>query len=149
MFENCCEFEDNRAYIVCEENRAKITFHNTAGETVAKIKIDGCIITGGAVKRCDYLLLCTKIKKAIFVELKGAKVMTAIEQLSATLDNKMIKKPLAQYEKRAYAVVTGNPIPLSKIQNIQAGFNKRYHQCTLRVIRSSHTCDLISGKPIT
>jgi hypothetical protein len=148
MFEKCREFEDDRAYIVCEEKRTKITFHNSTGETVAKIRIDGCVITDNAVKKCDYLLLCAKIKKAVFVELKGNKVATAIEQLSATLDNKIIKEPLAQYEKRAYAVVTGNPIPLSKIQNIQAGFNKRHHQCALRVVRSSHACDFISGKPI-
>jgi hypothetical protein len=149
MFENCREFEDERTLIVCEEKQTKIIFRNDNKETVAKIRIDGCVITGSAVKKCDYLLLCTKIKKAIFVELKGNKVMTAIEQLSATLDNKIIKEPLVQYKKRAYAVVTGNPIPLSKIQNIQAGFNKRHHQCMLRVVRSFHTCDIISGKPIT
>jgi hypothetical protein len=149
MFENCREFEDNRAYIVCEENRTKITFHNTAGETVAKIRIDGCVITGSAVKKCDYLLLCAEIKKAIFVELKGNKVEAAIKQLSATLDNKIIKEPLAQYEKRAYAVVTGNPIPLSKIQNIQDKFNKQHNNCELRVVKSSHAYSLLSGKPIT
>jgi hypothetical protein len=143
MFEKCCEFEDNRAYIVCEENQTKITFHNTARETVKKIRIDGCVIEDNTVKKCDYLLLCAGIKKAIFVELKGNKVMTAIEQLAATLDNEAIKEPLVKYEKRLYAVVTGNPIPLSKIQNIQAGFNKRHHQCTLRVVRSPHTCNLL------
>jgi hypothetical protein len=99
MFENCREFEDNRAYIVCEENRTKITFHNADGKTVAKIRIDGCVITGSAVKKCDYLLLCTKIKTAIFVELKGNKVMTAIEQLSATLDNKIIQNRLRSMKK--------------------------------------------------
>jgi hypothetical protein len=149
MFEKCREFVDNRVYIVCEENRTKITFRNSARETVAKIRIDGCVITDNAAKKCDYLLLCAGIRKAVFVELKGNKVIMAIEQLSATLDNEIIKEPLVQYEKSAYAVVTGNPIPLSKIQNIQAGFYKRHHQCILRVVRAFHTCDLISGKPIT
>jgi hypothetical protein len=61
MFENCCEFEDERPLIVCEEKQTKITFRNSTGETIAKIRIDGCVI------KCDYLLLCTKIKKTVFV----------------------------------------------------------------------------------
>jgi hypothetical protein len=44
MFENCREFEDRRMYIVCEERRSKITFHNSTGKTVAKIIIDGCVL---------------------------------------------------------------------------------------------------------
>jgi hypothetical protein len=143
MFDKCHEPEDKRTYIVCEEKQTKITFHNTSGVTVAKIKIDGCVITDNAVKKCDYLLLCAEIKKAIFVELKGNKVATAIEQLSATLDNKIIKEPLAQYEKRAYAVVTGNPVN-SRFQNAQARFKNKHKGCTLKVVKSPHACDLIS-----
>jgi hypothetical protein len=146
VFESCREFDDKRKLIVCEEKRTKITFHNSTNETVAKIRIDGCVITDKAVKKCDYLLLCTEIKQAVFVELKGNKVATAIEQLSATLDNKIIKEPLAQYEKRAYAVVTSNPILPNKIQIIQAGFNKKHKGCRMRVVESSRTYDLLSGK---
>jgi hypothetical protein len=149
MFEKCREFEDKRTLIVCEEKQTKITFHNANKETVAKIKIDGCVITDNAVKKCDYILLCAEIKKAIFVELKGNKLMAAIEQLSATLDNETVKTPLEHYEKRAYAVVTGNPIHLSKIQTIQAGFNKKHKGCAFRVVKSSHTYDLLSGGSIT
>jgi hypothetical protein len=123
----------------------KLTFHNTSGVTVAKIRIDGCIITDNAVKKCDYLLLCAEIKKAIFVELKGNKVTTAIEQLSATLDNEIIKTPLEHYEKRSYAVATGNPV-YSRFQNVQDRFNKKHKGCMLRVVASPHTCDLLSGK---
>jgi hypothetical protein len=143
MYDKCREFEDQRTLIVCEENKTKITFRNTSRVTVAKIRIDGCIITNNAVKKCDYLLLCAEIKKAIFVELKGNKVATAIEQLSATLDNKIIKEPLAQYEKRAYAVATKIP---ALFQNEQTRFNSNHKGCTLRVVTSPHTCDLLSGK---
>jgi hypothetical protein len=146
MFDDCLVFEDKRTLNVCEEKRTKITFYNATGEMVAKIRVDGCVIADNTVKKCDYFLLCATIKKAILVELKGKEVVTAIEQLSATLDNEKLKIPLKHYEKRAYAVITGNPIPLSKIQNIQAGFNKRHHQCTLRVVKSSNTYDLLSGK---
>jgi hypothetical protein len=87
-------------------------------------------------------------KKAILVELKGNKVKTAIEQLSATLDNETLKTPLARYKKRAYAVVTGNPI-LSRFQNAQDRFTRKHKGCMLRVVKSSHTYDLLSGSSIT
>jgi hypothetical protein len=145
MFESCREFEEKRKLIVCEEKQTKITFSNGSGETVAKIKIDGCVITDKAVKKCDYLLLCTEREKAVFVELKGNKVATAIEQLSATLDNETIKTPLARYVKRAYAVVTKNVVSQTRIQNIQNKFNKNHKGCTLRVVESAHTYDLMTG----
>jgi hypothetical protein len=147
MFESCREFEDNRSLIVCAENRTKITFHNMTGETVEKIRIDGCVIIGKDVKKCDCLLLCAGIKKAVLVELKGNKVMTAIEQLSATLDNKIIKIPLVQYEKAAYAVVTRISIPSTMIQNEQVKFNKKQN-CVLRIVETAHVYNLINGKPI-
>jgi archaellin len=147
MFESCREFEDKRAYIVCEERRSKITFHNAAKTTAAKIRIDGCVIKDTNVKKCDYLLLCVEIKRAVFIELKGNKVMTAIEQLAATLENETVKKPLVPYEKRAYAVVTQNSIPNTAIQNAQVRFNK--WNCALRIVKSPYTCDLASGKSIT
>jgi hypothetical protein len=147
MFKECCEFKDERTRIVCEEKRTKITFLNATGETVAKIRIDGCVIPDNMVKKCDYLLLCAEIRKAIFVELKGNKVETAIEQLLATLDNETVKKPLEHYEKRAYAVVTVFPKSNTGIQNAQHRFARK--GCRLKVVKSSHTYDLLSGSSIT
>jgi hypothetical protein len=97
---NAANLKTKRKLIVCEEKRSKITFHNVTGETVAKIRVDGCVIPDNTVKKCDCLLLYAALKKAVLVELKGREVETAIEQLSATLDNEIIKIPLAQYEKR-------------------------------------------------
>jgi hypothetical protein len=91
--------------------------------------------------------LCNEIKKAVFIELKGNKVMTAIKQLAATLENETIKKPLLPYEKRAYTVVTQNSIPNTTIQNAQVSFNK--WNCVLRIVKSPYTCDIASGKSIT
>jgi hypothetical protein len=147
IFEECCEYEGKKTCIVCEEKRTKITFHNATKETVAKIRIDGCVIPDNTVKKCDYLLLCTAIEKAIFVELKGNKVETAIEQLSATLDNETIKIPLEHYEKRAYAVATVFPKSNTGIQNAQDRFARK--GCRLKVVKSSRTYDLSSGNSIT
>jgi hypothetical protein len=57
--------------------------------------------------------------------------MTAIEQLSAILDNETIKTSLEEYIKKAYAVVTKNSIPSTRIQNEKVRFNKR--NCVLGV----------------
>jgi hypothetical protein len=149
MFEKYCDFEDKRTLIVCEEKRTKITFHNATGKKVAKIRVDGGLIADETVKKCDYLLLCTEIKKAILVELKGTDVMTAIKQLSTTLDNETIKNPLEHYEKRAYAVVTVFPRSNTGIQNAQDKFRKNHKECSLRVVKSSNTYDLLSGSAIT
>jgi hypothetical protein len=141
VFKKCCDFTGKKKLIVCEENRSIITFHNITEETVAKIRVDGCVIPDKTVKKCDYLLLCEVLEKAVLVELKGNKVGTAIEQLSATLDNETVKTPLENYEKKAYAVVTGNPV-LARFQKAQAEFSKRHKKCVLRVVRTPHTCDL-------
>jgi hypothetical protein len=146
MFDDCCEFEDERTRIVCEEKRTKITFHNATKETVAKIRVDACVIPDNTVKKCDYLLLCTEKKKAVFVELKGNKVETAIEQLSATLDNETIKKPLEYYEKKAYAVVTVFPKSNTRTQTMQDKFRKNHKECSLKLAKSSQTYDLLSDK---
>jgi hypothetical protein len=114
---------------------------------VEKIRVDGCVISDNTVKKCDCLLLCAKIEKAVLVELKGNKVETAIEQLSATLDNEIIKTALAHYEKKAYAVVTGNPVS-SRFQNAQTIFSQKHKGCTLKVVRSPHACEPLSGRPV-
>jgi hypothetical protein len=150
MFKNCRDFEDKRVLIVCEENGIKITFHNSTRETVAKIRIDGCVITGNAVKKCDYLLLCANKRTAVFVELKGNKVMTAIEQLSATFDNTAIKTAIEGYTKNAYAVVArGALVPrlTTMIQNEKTRFRSR-KDCRLEVVTSPANRDLITGKAL-
>ncbi|MDR2633266.1 MAG: hypothetical protein LBC51_06540 [Treponema sp.] len=112
---------------------------------VAKIRIDGCVIPDNTVKTYDYLLLCTAIKKAVFIELKGNKVKTAIEQLPATLDNEKVKKPLEHYKIKAYAVVTIFPKSNTGTQTMQDKFRERHKEYPLMVVNSSHTCDLLSG----
>jgi hypothetical protein len=147
-FEKGHDFEDDRTLIVCKERQSIITFHNITKETVEKIRVDGRLISDNTVKKCDYLLLCAKIKKAILVELKGNKVKAAIEQLSATLNNETIKTPLTQYKKKAYAVVAGDPL-LARYQKVQDQFSKRHGGCTLKVVRSPYACELLSGRPVT
>jgi hypothetical protein len=86
-------FKESRPEIVCRENKTEITFHNALPPLpVERIKIDGCRIKDTRVKKCDYLLLyCHTEQNAVFVELKGNKVATAIEQLSAAFDHGQIQ----------------------------------------------------------
>jgi hypothetical protein len=155
MFENFPGIEnhkikDNRSKIVCKENKTEITFHNPMGKTVEKIKIDGGVITDNTIKKCDYLVSCLDIKIAILVELKGNKVTDAIEQLSATLDNTIIKAAINGYTKYAYAVVAhGSLVPKinTKIQNDKARFGNQ-KQCRLEVVTSPANRNLITGNAL-
>jgi hypothetical protein len=143
------KIKDNRSKIVCKENKTEITFHNPMGKTVEKIKIDGGVIKDATVKKCDYLVSCLDIKIpiAILVELKGNKVRTAIEQLSATLDNTIIKTAINGYTKYAYAVVAhGSLVPKvnTKIQDAKDHFKEK--KCRLEVVTSPANSNIINEK---
>jgi hypothetical protein len=144
------KIKDNLSKIVCEEHGTKITFHNTKKKTVEKIKIDGGVIKDNTVRKCDYLVSCVDIKIpiAIFVELKGNKVTDAIEQLSATLDNTIIKAAIKGYKKYAYAVVVHFPKASTKIQDEEGRFRKKWNDCSLKVVSSHKEHDLITGKAV-
>jgi hypothetical protein len=148
------KIKDNRAKIVCKENKTKITFHNPTGKIVEKIKIDGGVIKDDTVKKCDYLISCVDIEIpipiaiAILVELKGNKVTDAIKQLSATLDNTIIKAAINGYTKYAYAVVAQFPIASTKAQDEEYSFRKKWKDCSLKVVSSHKEHDLITGKAV-
>ena len=145
MCDQC--FKDSRQKIVCREKRTEITFLNAKPPLpVERIKIDGCRIKDNEVKKCDYLLLYSHTEQnAVFIELKGNKVVTAIEQLSATLDHKQIQPLIKSCRKTAYAVVVkGTLVPghNTKIANVRWQFQNQ-KCCELQVVTSPYECDLI------
>jgi hypothetical protein len=143
MFDQCTEYPpDTRKQIVCSENKSKITFLNSGSFLVAKIKIDGCVIKDNNVRKCDYLVLCSNEKMAIFVELKGNHVADAIEQIEATLDNGSIKNNLLDYKPFfAYAVlIKRTPGFDTQIQQAMVRLAKKH--CKLEVVNSNKEKDL-------
>jgi hypothetical protein len=128
MFEqyNSTEFTGTREKVVCKEGHTTITFLNKSRITIAKIHIDGGVIKSQNCLKCDYLLLCEKERLlAVFVELKGNKVMHAIDQLEATFENATIRTPLTTYKRYAYAVAARVPKFDTQIQAAKDRFRKK------------------------
>jgi hypothetical protein len=80
----CIEFEDARPSVVLRDKKAKSEYRaeNQARKNLICLRVDGCLISTTQVKKCDYLLLNCSDKVAHYIELKGADIKTAIEQLA-------------------------------------------------------------------
>ncbi len=110
-----CEEITNDVKIVLEEKRSKITFINNLTRYIHKIKIDDCVIKEGP--RCDYLLI-DNADTYYWVELKGADVKHAIEQLKAS----MIK--FGNKTNQSYSFIISTKVNPSLSTTIQV--KKRY-----------------------
>jgi hypothetical protein len=88
---NCADFESHNCAtcnshqtVVVQENRRTYRLENQAGHLICKIKVDNCLIRQG--KRCDYLIIDCVRNDVYLIELKGSRLLDAVEQLEATFD---------------------------------------------------------------
>jgi hypothetical protein len=70
--------------ITAEEKGKKYIGHNKSGKLFGRFRVDGCLIGEG--KKCDFLILDCKEKKAYFIELKGKDILTALEQIDQSIE---------------------------------------------------------------
>jgi hypothetical protein len=83
--QECIEYEDKRSVLIAEEKGKKYRLVNESGYIISKMKVDNCIIKEGQ-RKCDYLFSTSdKIKKVVFVELKGGSLVHAVRQISETI----------------------------------------------------------------
>lgn len=79
----------NKKIICFKDNGAsrKVIFNNNSRLDVIEIRIDGCFITND-IPKCDFMLLVPSGYQYSenFIELKGANVLRAVEQISSTID---------------------------------------------------------------
>jgi DNA-binding Lrp family transcriptional regulator len=81
---SCATVSTNKL-VTAEENKRKLILRNPNEKTVAKVKVDGCLLLTG--KRCDYLFeIDQPISKVIYLELKGRNIEDAYEQLVSTVE---------------------------------------------------------------
>ncbi|MBR0282613.1 MAG: hypothetical protein IJQ81_13700 [Oscillibacter sp.] len=71
--------------VVSEENGCKHIGINERRHEVRQFKVDGGIIRGTTVSRCDYLVVNDTARRTYFIELKGSDVKKAMGQLDNTL----------------------------------------------------------------
>ncbi len=98
---DACIVKTKESNIKFEENQRKIIFQNPSRLVYQKVDVDGCTITGKAI-RCDKLLLSSDEQQEYYVELKGTDVKHAISQIEETI------KKLGEYDdcRRAYIIST-------------------------------------------
>lgn len=126
---NCLKSFDNRKNISVSENKKKYLLHNSDGNLIAVFHVDGGMIQGNDVLRCDNLILDVIGMKAIFVELKGTDLSHALVQINSTID--MLKSDVAEYSKCA-RIVTSNR---TNVPNIKANPNyiKLYKKADVKI----------------
>lgn len=115
---------------------------NPNRKEILAVEVDHCLpITG---KKCDYLLIDQEDNVAHFIELKGNKIMDALEQLENAIQ--VISNPVNNYinreftRKHAYVVATQvNPKLTTEIQRAQKSFKEKYNVAKL-VVRNN-TCE--------
>ncbi|MDR0610987.1 MAG: hypothetical protein LBG58_12815 [Planctomycetaceae bacterium] len=71
--------------IVCKERNSEYRYHNRLQKHVAKIKIDGGLISNDQ-ERCDWLLINWDDGILFFIELKGSDLWKAVSQIQTTID---------------------------------------------------------------
>ncbi|HBK21592.1 MAG TPA: hypothetical protein DDZ60_03520 [Planktothrix sp. UBA10369] len=122
-----CENTSSNKLIPLAENKSKLVIENPNQFRVCVIEVDGCAIKEGL--RCDYLVIPDQqdIKKVIeiYIELKGSKILHAIEQLEATM--KKLSDDPAKQEKVCIIISTRCPLAGNDIQNFKKDFIKKYN----------------------
>lgn len=71
--------------VVSEENGCRHTGINDQRHEIRQFKVDGGIIQGTTVSRCDYLVVNDTARRAYFIELKGSDVKKAMGQIDNTI----------------------------------------------------------------
>lgn len=122
--------------IVFEENKRRICFINRHQRRYIKVKVDGCAITQGV--RCDNLLLSEDEQEERYVELKGAAIVHAIEQLEATIQT------LGEYDRNRHSYVICSKVMPKYRTDMQkwAKKFKEYYNSELVIQTTNHEVDL-------
>ncbi|MBD2484655.1 hypothetical protein [Planktothrix sp. FACHB-1365] len=133
-----CEKIISDKRITRKENQSQIIIENPNQFKVCVVQVDGCAIKEGL--RCDYLVIPDQqdIKRTleIYIELKGSKILHAIEQLEATI--KQLSDDPAKQKKVCIIISTRCPLATTEIQNFKRDFKKKYN-ATLEVKNINYT----------
>ncbi|MFZ4555350.1 MAG: hypothetical protein ACOYN8_03080 [Pseudanabaena sp.] len=105
---NCQDFQENYRdctncsegkLVVAEENKRKYILQNPSKKKICKVRIDGCVIPSQSQRKCDYLMIVCESKSVneqasdiYFIELKGRDLISAVEQLTQTIEYFKAKK---------------------------------------------------------
>ncbi len=106
-----CIVETSSAEVVAREHLSTFRVKNVKGSLIRKIQLDKCAVINQL--SCDYLFEFPIEARQWFIELKGADIPHAIEQLCASI--KQYGTPKAT-DRRCYVVSTRCPLSTTEIQ---------------------------------
>jgi len=134
---HCVEYFDNRQVCVAVENGKCYRLINSSRVEVKKIKVDKCLPQKEMEKRCDYLMRVDDqgIRRAIFIELKGKRLVDAIKQIQDTID--YLKKEFEGFQLDARIVGSGD---IPKIANLPEylKLDRTVHETNGKFIRATN-----------
>lgn len=123
-----CTSSQNGSIIAVKDAGKSFALKNPAKKNVHVTRVDGCAITSGI--RCDYFYFLSSSRE-IFVELKGADIRKAINQIAASIP-KLTKGAQAA---RA-GVVVASRVPRADTSTQIAMANIRRHYLYRLIIRT-------------
>ena len=84
---NCIEFNERRRICIAREGGKIYTLENNSDFIIRKVKADGCLSQKEGEHRCDYIMSIDNQNnnRVFFIELKGGKMLDAVEQIFDTI----------------------------------------------------------------
>ncbi|OQX98215.1 MAG: hypothetical protein B6I24_05955 [Bacteroidetes bacterium 4572_128] len=145
---NCCEnfkkksskkqrkyiSEEVKKEIVFKEKQSKFTIKNYGEKTIYKITVDGGFIKENNIKKCDFVFIVCEKNDFYFLELKGANIRKAYEQIKSTIDF-FIKKIEKIEKKNIFAIIVCS----KKVTNVDL-INKKLKRNFLKIGKRLSFC---------
>jgi hypothetical protein len=79
----CLEYLGTNHSIVLREHRCTYKAHNPEKNTLARYRVDGCLLTTGI--RCDYVIINANKRTVYFIELKGVDLVHGVRQIAESI----------------------------------------------------------------
>lgn len=126
---------------VAKEKGKEFRLENKSKRTVCQVRVDGCLIDDKRTKRCDFLFKVCETEIHYLVELKGADVNKAVEQIVHTFEfiNKKLKLPPKHFE----GIIVSSSIPRAAEQKFRTLKEKCFKEKKLRIQKESQKCQRI------
>jgi hypothetical protein len=118
-----------------KENGKEISIRKPARLTVCRVKIDDCLITSQDSNKCDYFFRVCETEVNILVELKGLKILRAVDQIVQTF--LVLNKHLKQEPKAFKGYIISSSVPSAAEQNFRKAQEKVLKEHGL-LIRKQH-----------
>ncbi len=116
MFPSYCVQVETGHHIVFRDKKRTFHLRNPKGQTVRKVRLDGCVITQAPGQRaCDYGAWVDSKNLAYLIELKGKNIRHAVCQLEASIDYICTHHPNEIKGRNIQAVVVSSKNKVPKL----------------------------------